>query len=123
MAEAARVLLVDDEPMFRRSLAGYLEDCGYCLAEAEDGQEAQQRLLQEQFDLVLTDMRMPVLDGMDLLAWIRERQPETPVIVITGTGAEQVEAAVLSLGAAAFLTKPIMDLRELECVMERVLKG
>ena len=107
--------------MFRRSLVGYLEDCGYLVAEARDGQDALQRMIRESFDLVLTDMGMPVLDGMELLAWMREQRPDTPVIVITGTGSEQVETAVLSLGAAAFLTKPIIDMGELETVMARVL--
>ena len=105
---AARVLVVDDEPLNRRLLARTLERQGHAVATAEDGREALAKLRVEPFDVVLLDVLMPELDGYETLAEIQAdgRLRHIPVIVISAL--EDVESVVrcLELGADDYLPKP-----------------
>jgi len=81
-----RVLIVDDESLIRRSLSDYLAESGYQTATAADGLEGVTRARAERFDVVLVDLRMPRLDGLEVIATLNAEQPELPLIVVSGRG-------------------------------------
>ncbi len=116
-----RALVVDDEPDIRELLSITLGRMDIAVETAGDYGSAVKRLGGERYDLVLTDMRLPDGDGLDLVAWIQEHRPGVPVAVITAHG--NVEAAVraLKLGAFDFLSKPL-DLGALRKLITATLK-
>jgi len=118
-----KVLIIEDDEMFRMTLTAYLEDSGYRVLEAPDGVAGVDLFVSEQPDIVLTDLRMPVMDGFGVITRLKELSPDTPVIVVTGTGDASALAEVSHLGAWGALTKPIADLTVLEGVMNKALQG
>jgi two-component system response regulator PilR (NtrC family) len=116
-----RALIVDDEPDIRELLSITLGRMNIDVATAVDYRSAVKLLGGERFDLVLTDMRLPDGDGLDLVAWIQEHRPGVPVAVITAHG--NVEAAVraLKLGAFDFISKPL-DLAALRKLITATIK-
>ena len=121
MASQTKVLIIEDDQMFRVTLAAYLEDSGFLVLEAPDGAAGMELFSREHPDIVLTDLRMPVLDGFGVLTRLRVLSPGTPVIVVTGTGDAAALAETSRLGAWGALTKPIADLLQLENVMNEAL--
>jgi two-component system, NtrC family, response regulator AtoC len=117
-----RVLVVDDEEGIRTFIGEVLEGEGHKVTLARDGAEAAQLLERQSFHLMITDLKMPRLDGMSLLRKARAEQPEMEVIVLTahGTVASAVEA--MKLGAADYLTKPLANLDELRIVAAKALE-
>jgi two-component system response regulator PilR (NtrC family) len=103
----ARILIAEDERVLRESLAELLGDEGYTVLQAANGREVQQFILKESVDLVLTDIRMPEMDGMTLLGYLRQAAPETPVIMITAYGTVASAVAAMRAGAFDYLLKPI----------------
>jgi DNA-binding response OmpR family regulator len=85
----ARILLVDDEADIRVTLGALLERSGYAVTTADSGEQALQLLEQQTFDLLLTDLKMPGIDGMQVVAAAKQRHPDLPVIVLTGHGSLQ----------------------------------
>lgn len=120
--EHQRVLCIDDEEMIRLSIGDYLEDSGYEVLKAENGQEGLEVFRSGQPDIVLVDLRMPEIDGLEVLATIRREAPEIPVIVISGTGIIHDVIEALHLGAWDYLTKPIEDMAILELAIEECLE-
>src|SRR5215218_251637 len=116
-----RALVVDDEPDIRDLLSITLGRMDFDVELAGDYATAIEKLGPARFDLVLTDMRLPDGDGLDLLAWIQHHRPGVPVAVITAHG--NVEAAVraLKLGAFDFLSKPL-DLNALRKLITATLR-
>jgi two-component system response regulator HydG len=107
MNNRASVLIVDDEEIVRRSHLRSLESTG-CQAEAaEDGHKALRVMEDHPFDVVLLDLRMPDLDGMDVLKIIKERWPESEVVVITGFPTIESAKKAVRLGAQNYIAKPI----------------
>ncbi len=104
---AKRVLFVDDEEGVRTSWSRYLSDKGFDVATAEDGERAIASLQEKPADVVVSDLRMPGLDGLMLLEQLRESQPETPFILLTGYGDEELEGKARQLGVYEYLNKPI----------------
>ena len=86
MSARTRLLIVDDEPNQREMLCRILDRAGYETRAAADGREALEALEEDGFDLVLTDQRMPVLDGIALLDEVRSRLPGVPVVLMTAYG-------------------------------------
>ncbi len=118
---AAVVLVVDDDPLVRKTLSVLAATFGlHCLV-AADGVEALAVLQSTRVDLVLSDIVMPEMDGMDLLAHIREKHPGTDVIIATGYHARGNYAEVIKAGAIDFIKKPI-DPAELEAKFARALR-
>ncbi|MEZ4432568.1 MAG: sigma-54 dependent transcriptional regulator [bacterium] len=113
------ILLVDDEPTIRLSVGDALEDAGHRVTLAADGDAAAQKLTEHRFDVVVSDIRMPGLDGLSLFRRIRERAPETDVILITAYGAVEDAVQALKEGARDYLTKPF-DTGELLLRVERL---
>ncbi|WP_459856277.1 response regulator [Humidesulfovibrio idahonensis] len=103
------VLLVDDEADIRDLLSLLLEDLGYCVRTAPDGQTALAIFRASPAPIVLTDIKMPGLDGIGLLAAVKELAPDTEVVMISGHADMDLAIASLKLGAADFITKPIDD--------------
>jgi two-component system, NtrC family, response regulator HydG len=124
---AGRLLVVDDQKNMRTTTAMVLRQAGYQVDEAEDGAAALRRLAGDGYDVVLTDLRMPNVDGMEVLRTVRQVAPETEVIVMTayGTIASAVEA--IRRGAHDFLAKPFKEdellLRAAKAVEKRRLVG
>jgi len=116
------VLCIDDEKMIRLNIDDYLEDSGYVVHTAENGEIGITIFRQKLPNIVLVDLRMPGIDGLEVLATIRRESPETPVIVISGTGVIQDAIEALRLGAWDYLTKPIEDMAILELAIEQCLE-
>ncbi len=102
----ARLLVVDDEEPQREMLAGILGRAGFDVTTAADGAQALQRLAQESFDLLLTDQRMPNMDGLKLLEQAQRMEPRLPVVLMTAYGTVSTAVAAMKQGAADYLTKP-----------------
>ena len=92
MSLPAEILLVDDEATIRLTLGAMLERAGYGVTVADSGEEAVTLLERQAFDLLLVDMKMPGMDGMQVIAVARARQPDIAIIVLTGHGSIRVRA-------------------------------
>lgn len=121
MNREVRILIVEDETAFRRALKAYLEDSGFLVEESGNGREGLDRVRSRPPDMVLTDIRMPVMDGLELISRLKQEYPRLPIIAITGTADPQA-AATLELGAATCLHKPITDLALVQATIEDVLR-
>jgi two-component system, OmpR family, KDP operon response regulator KdpE len=99
------ILIVDDEPQIRRVLRSTLSSEGYTVVEARDGQEALEKLRAERPDLILLDVNMPVLDGLEACRQIRATS-RVPVIMLTVRGAEKDKVRALDAGADDYVVKP-----------------
>ena len=119
-APATRILVVDDEPMVLEVLARYLEKEGFAVETAEDGERALAAFEATPPDLVLLDLMLPRLDGLEVLRRMRERRT-TAVIMLTARGAETDRVLGLELGADDYITKPF-SLRELLARVRAVLR-
>lgn len=108
-----KILVIDDEVYIRDSVIGLLEDFEFDVIDAENGRIGVERFEKEQPDLVLCDLRMPEMDGLEVLANIVKKSPQTPIIIVSGAGniADTVEA--LRLGAWDYIIKPIQDMNVL----------
>ncbi|NBU72817.1 MAG: response regulator [Bacteroidetes bacterium] len=94
------ILIIDDERSVRSSLAETLSLEGYEVEQAADGIIGWEMINQGQFDLVFSDIKMPRMDGMELLARVQELRPELPIIMISGHGTEELALEATRLGAA-----------------------
>lgn len=120
--EKTKVLLVDDELGIRKVLGISLSDRGYHILTAESGEEALKIFKREHPDIVVTDIKMPGMDGIDVLKRIKQENPETEVIVITGHGDMDLAIKSLKYEATDFITKPIDD-DELDKALEKCIKN
>ncbi|HVY66045.1 MAG TPA: sigma-54 dependent transcriptional regulator [Gammaproteobacteria bacterium] len=114
-------LVVDDEPHIRELLSITLERMDISTRTCADVTGAKQTLLEQPFDLCLTDMRLPDGDGLDLVEWIQREAPGTPVAVITAHGSVEAAVRALKLGAFDFVSKPL-DLNDLRKLVTAALK-
>ncbi|ADK84593.1 response regulator receiver protein [Desulfarculus baarsii DSM 2075] len=103
----SRILVADDEDALRELLKRFLETKGHQVVLAQDGREALKLFREQPFDLVLSDVRMPGLDGLQLLAAVKDINPRTPVVLISGYGDIETVVTALKAGAENFLAKPI----------------
>ncbi|HSO20120.1 MAG TPA: response regulator [Desulfosarcina sp.] len=113
-----KILLVDDEEGIRKVLGISLMDIGYQVLTAENGKEALAAFNEHQPPIVLTDIKMPVMDGIELLQQIKAQSPDTEVIMLTGHGDMELAIRCLKLEATDFITKPIND-EVLEIALKR----
>lgn len=104
----ANILVADDEPSIRDSLAGVLRDEGYQVTAVADGTEAIECLDAQDFDFVISDLRMPGADGLEVLRRIREVAPQTLVLLMTAHATVDTAVAALQQGAQDYLLKPIL---------------
>ena len=116
------ILVIDDEALIRQSIAAYLEDSGFAVLQADDGPGGLKTARNHDPDVILLDLRMPEMDGLDVLAEVTRDLPETPVIVVTGAGVLKDAIEALRLGAFDFISKPIIDMAILEHTVCRALE-
>jgi two-component system chemotaxis response regulator CheY len=122
MSANAKVLLVDDSGLARRSTRRVLEQAGYVVVEAEDGLSALERFAVDKPDVVLLDLVMKGMYGLDVLARLREMDPSARVIVISADVQTSSRDLVQAGGAAGFITKPANPTQMLEMV-DQVLRA
>ncbi len=118
----ARILVADDEAGLREFITDSLELDDHTVVAAKDGKEAAKLLDERGFDLVLTDLKMPGLDGMGLLRKVRAEQPEVEVIVMTAHGTVDNAVEAMKLGAFEYLQKPISGPDELRLLVSRAVE-
>jgi two-component system response regulator FlrC len=118
----ARILVADDEPGLREFLADALGLDDHTVVTAADGRSAAKLLDEQGFDLVITDLKMPGMDGMALLRKVRAEQPEVEVIVLTAHGTVDNAVEAMKLGAFEYLQKPISGPDELRLLAQRALE-
>jgi DNA-binding NtrC family response regulator len=103
-----RILVADDEEVVRANLQEFLTSNGYVVDTASDGEEALQRVLVEDYALVLTDIRMPEIDGIELLKRIVTERPQTYVLIMTAYASVETAVEALRLGAYDYILKPVI---------------
>jgi two-component system response regulator AtoC len=116
---AATILVVDDEPAQRQFLRAALRN--HEVVAAASGEEALQLLSSRSFDLVISDQKMPGMSGIELLQWIREQTPETPVLILTAYGTIDSAVEAVKLGAEDYLIKPVQSPDEIRVAVARTL--
>jgi two-component system response regulator AtoC len=121
LPERKQVLIVDDEPNLRKILSAQLTRDGYDVLTAEDGEQGLQLLREHHIDLVVTDLKMPKVDGMTLLKRALEEEPELPIVLITAHGTIDTAVEALKTGAFDFVTKPF-DKDEVRQIVAKALK-
>ncbi|HET9931015.1 MAG TPA: sigma-54 dependent transcriptional regulator, partial [Polyangiaceae bacterium] len=121
LPERKQILVVDDEPNLRRVLTAQLERDGYDVHTAEDGEQALSTLREHHVDLVITDLRMPKLDGMELLRRVVAMDDELPVVMLTAHGTVDNAVEALKTGAFDYITKPF-DQAEVRTIVRKALK-
>jgi len=115
------VLIIEDSPTMRQLITFALKRIrGMRIVEANDGVDGLKKLSAEHFDLILTDINMPIMDGLKLVSLVRNDAVyhDVPIVVITTEGAQEDRERALSLGANDYITKPIQPTRMVELVKE-----
>ena len=120
MADKSRVLVVDDEDALRTVLGNELSGEGYDVDTASDGDEAISKVQNKKFDLLLLDIKMPKVDGFEVLRFVKKSFPSVKVIMLTGFADLKNAIESKKLGAEDFVSKPY-DLVDLLTTIERVL--
>lgn len=116
------LLTIDDDESVRSSVAVFFEDCGFTVIQACDGQEGIDKVVALRPDVVITDLRMPNVDGLEVVDVVRRQDDNLPIIVLSGTGVLSDAIEALRRGAWDYLTKPVADLIELEFVVARCIE-
>lgn len=115
------ILIVDDEPLIRRSLSELLTLSGYTVSSASSAKEALHLLKDYTADIVISDVKMPEMDGVQLLKQIKASHPDTPVILTTGYASIESAVSAMKEGAYDYITKPIVD-SEIKIILERLFR-
>ncbi len=118
---SAHILVADDEQDFRMLLQSFLVSEGHSVTTAEDGADAINKLQEKSFDLVLLDIRMPRVDGVEVLQFIKQQYIDTQVIILTAVNDVRIAVECMKLGAFHFLTKPY-SVEELHSLVNRALE-
>ena len=121
VATTAKILIVDDEPGVLLTTRAILQQEGYDVEAAGSGQDAVEAIRQRHYDLVLTDLKMPGVDGLDVLAEVRKRSPLTVTVMMTGYGSVVSALDAVKLGAYEYLLKPI-EVEDLKQAVRRSLE-
>jgi len=115
------ILLVDDEPNVRTVFSDVLKRVGYRVKAVENGHKAIKEVEEKAYNLALVDLRMPNMDGIEVLENIKKTKPEVPVIIYTGYGSITTAVEAMRKGAADYLNKPFSP-EELKLVIKKVLE-
>jgi len=116
MKTLAKVLVVDDDVVVGQSYGRVLTQYGYSVSTALNGEEALEKFAGEKYDVVLTDIRMPGMDGIEVTQRIKAQSPATPVAVVTGYGTAANAEAAAALGVTEFLHKPLQPEKVVDLV-------
>jgi diguanylate cyclase (GGDEF)-like protein/PAS domain S-box-containing protein len=121
-ADNLLLLTIDDEESVRTSVAVFFEDCGFSVIQACDGREGIDMIHALHPDIVITDLRMPNMDGLEVVDAVRLLNDNLPIIVLSGTGVMSDAIEALRHGAWDYLAKPVVDLIELELIVTRCIE-
>ncbi len=121
MADKLEILVVDDEDSLRILIRNELEEKGFAVSEAATGEDALERLAEKRFTVVILDIRLPGIDGLEVLKKIREQNLAEKVIMLTGVEELKIARDSLKFGADDFLTKPYSFSNLLTCI-DRVMR-
>ncbi len=123
MTNQATILVIEDDPTFRSLLVAILEDEGYGIVEEEDGKQALQALRRRSFDLVLSDLRLPGMEGLELFRSAKAEGIAPPFVLLTAFGTVEEAVSALKEGVTDFLTKPLKDPDALRTLVRRTLEN
>ena len=118
IGEGLRILIIDDDPFHAETVAEVLARVGFECTVATSGKDGARKIENDEFDVVLTDLKMGDLDGLSLLRKVRQESPETLVVVVTGFGDVKTAVEAFKQGAYDYLTKPL-DMAELRALVEK----
>ncbi|MEN8189813.1 MAG: response regulator [Thermodesulfobacteriota bacterium] len=118
----ATLLTIEDNLLVRKAISSYMKSHGFNVLEAADGAEGLEIYHRTHPDLILTDLRIPKVDGMEVLSNIRSENPDTPVIIVSGMGTMDDALKCLRLGAVDYVTKPISDMELVLHAVEKALE-
>ncbi len=116
-----KILIAEDEPLMAKTISMKLEKEGYEVISCADGKEALQKLEEELPDMVITDIMLPYSSGLEILQFVKAKNPLTAVIVLSALGQENTVEDAFELGADDYMTKPF-NLTELAVRVKRLLK-
>jgi DNA-binding NtrC family response regulator len=116
-----KILIVDDDPEILDVIADVLRQAGYEVDQAEDGRRAIRRIEDDFYDLVITDLNLPKVDGMKVLQYVVDQSPETMCIILTGYGTIRGSVEAIKMGAFDYISKPVKS-DEILIVVEKALK-
>ena len=120
--QSLHVLIVDDEPTYRLVLTQTLKGCGHTSEACESGDAAIDSLKKNKYDMVLLDYKMPGTSGLNVLQWMYGMKIETPVIIITGHGSEEIALEAWKWGAKDYFVKGKSDMSQLPALVLKVYK-
>lgn len=118
----AKILIIEDDPAVRFNIASYLKDSGFAVVEEGDGAKGLNLARSIELDLIICDLRMPGLDGLEILRTLQVEIPNLPLVVISGTGVLSDAVDALHDGAWDFVTKPIMNMEILVHAMDTAME-
>src|SRR6476620_4214923 len=118
---AGRILVVEDDDCLRRVTQAQLQKCGHETTVSVDASEALAVLERQPIDLVLTDLNLPGMSGLELLRTIRSEYPDVSVVIVTGYGTVETAVAAIKAGAYDYITKPVHP-DELRALVDRVIE-
>ena len=115
-----KIIVIDDEPGMRDFLEIMLQKDGYIVETASDGPEALDKMDNSLFDLAITDIQMPIMNGIEVLKKINEKSPDTTVIMITAYASHETAIEAMKLGAYDYITKPF-KIDEIKLIIKKAL--
>ena len=119
--ERTRILIIDDEEIVRESLSAWLEQDGYTLAVASDGETGLERIRNERWSILLVDLKMPGIDGLHVLEEARKVQPDAAAVIMTAYATVDTAVAAMKIGAYDYLVKPF-DPEELSLMIQKIVR-
>ena len=114
------ILIIEENEEVRLLLKDFMKEEGYIIDSADDGSEALEKLVRKAFDLVITDIQIPGLRGLDILPHLKKYQPDVSIIVISAFGGERASVRAFERGATAYIKKPI-DLQALKTLIHDLI--
>ncbi len=117
-----RILVIEDDEEMRSLLKDFLEEEGFETDSVSNGSDAFRKIVKKPFDLIITDIRMPGLTGLDILPGIKKLRPEAPIIVITAFGSDEVYRRSFERGATGYLEKPI-HINKLKALIHEIVSS
>ncbi|NOQ46562.1 MAG: response regulator [Desulfobulbaceae bacterium] len=115
------ILTIEDDPLIRCAIATYMESAGYMVLQAENGEQGLECFWQNKPDMVMLDLKLPKVEGLEVLRQIHDNSPETPVIIVSGMGTFEDVIVALKRGAWDYVTKPINDMDLLKHAVDKAL--
>jgi signal transduction histidine kinase len=122
MEQAKNMLIIDDDSIVRESISDFFEDSGYEVFQASNGTEGIEMLMEKNPTVILCDLHMPGISGLEVIDFVKKNKPEMPLIVVSGNGVIKDAIEAVSRGAWNYIMKPIYDLSELELAVNLVIE-